>query len=106
MKRKTKRPSKRRFFDGKPEGEVTREGSSLRLRFAFSPQRIAQLKALRAKFDPASKSWTLPLESLEKLKASPFFNEERITYHLSSSESVPPELKEEALQALRENPFA
>ena len=108
MKRKIKKGAKRRFFDGKPEGEVVTEGALIRIRFTFSPHRIRVLKELKGRFDPSTKSWTLPIASLPALQASPFFSTEKITYltaNAKQSEGVAVST-EEALQKLSENCFS
>ncbi len=110
---KGKRNFRKRFSDGRPEGEVTIDGELLRITFNYSPQRVAAIKLFvpRARFHSESKSWTLPLSALPLLESSPLFSREKLTYSFAQSAlqgtaETRTAAKEHALAVVHANPFS
>lgn len=65
-------------------GEVTLEGGLLVVEFRYSPDRVAEIKRMAgAKFDRATKRWTLPVRSYETLLRSRYFHPEALRYAVS-----------------------
>lgn len=81
------------------------DGGILKVDFQYSPERVRAIKGLTgARYNPADKSWSLPLERLSELLALKDFPSNGILNALGV-EGVVPLTPEDALQEVRRDPF-
>ncbi len=90
---------------GTPLVSYLREGARVRVDFAYSPSRVKVVKGIKgARFHPDDKSWSVPFTAVEGLLTSKEFPATQSLDGLGEPEVVP-EALEQAMAALRENPF-
>lgn len=88
-----------------PVGSVFREGSSLKVDFQYSPERVRAVKGLKgARYNPDDKSWSLPRERLADLLALKDFPANGVLNALGP-EDVEALSPDEAIEELRRDPF-
>jgi hypothetical protein len=84
---------------------VFREGATLKVDFQYAPERVQAVKGLKgARYNPADKSWSLPLERVGELLALKEFPSNGILNALGP-EGVEPLEPSAALEELRRDPF-
>jgi SWI/SNF-related matrix-associated actin-dependent regulator 1 of chromatin subfamily A len=90
---------------GTPILSLVREGGRVRVDFAYSPTRVKAIKAIQgARFHPDDKSWSIPFTAVESVISSKEFPPTQVLNGLGEPDVIPRSL-DEAMKALRENPF-
>ncbi len=85
---------------------LMRSGDRLVLDFQYSPENVKAVKALSgARYNPDDKSWSVPLEALERLLALPEFATKMLLNGLGPHE-VSPIAPADAHAELRRDPFS
>ncbi len=90
---------------GTPIVSYVREGARVRVDFSYSPSRVKAVKAIQgARFHPEDKSWSVPFTAVENMLTCKEFPPTQALNGLGERGVVPKSL-DEAMTALRENPF-
>ena len=92
-----------------PQGEISLSGDRIIVKFSFSPQRVAAIKAIPgARFHKESKHWSVPAQHLARIESSPLFRRGAFVYRLDGGASAgnpPDETKAAALTRIAADPF-
>ena len=100
------------YSENSLEGEILLEGARIRVLFRFSPEKVAYVKSIKgARYDPDTKTWTIPREKYDELQKSRMFPEERFPRRfselaLSQSLEELAEIQKRAQECYQENPFS
>jgi hypothetical protein len=85
---------------------IFREMGTVRLDFAYSPERVRLVKAIKgARFEPTGKGWNIPLESLSTVLGRGEFPTQQVINTLGSLETVPLD-PVTAFERLKTDPFS